>query len=140
MTQADFSIQDHIEYMILLNAAEAEEPFFQLIYDIARQNSSYRIHQIYQMATEKLEKLLQRELLKIVLIHYHRWDDAVRTEHLTIEQALSLLHQPELWDRAAEMNDGVYRMWTTELGRSLIDKYESEHEPVMMKSDCASGE
>ncbi|BBH24379.1 hypothetical protein Back11_57240 [Paenibacillus baekrokdamisoli] len=128
MNKASYLIQDTDEYMILLNAAEAEEPFSQLIYDLSNRYPAYKIHQVYEVATDKLEKLLHSEVLEIVKIHYHRWDDIVRTEHLTVEQSLSLLHKPEIWDRASECNDGVYRMWTTELGHSLIEKYEVDHQ------------
>lgn len=117
-------IQDTDDYMILLNAAEAEEPFSQLIYDLASRYPSLKLHELYKLATEKLEKFLENQVLEIVKIQYHRWDDLVQTEHLTLEQSLHLLHKPELWDRESESNDVVHRMWTTELGHSVLDEYE----------------
>ncbi|MBP1994743.1 hypothetical protein [Paenibacillus eucommiae] len=121
MSEVNYSILDMDEYLILLKAAEAEESFPQLIYDFSSRHPSLKIHEIFKLAAEKLEKLLQIQALEIVKINYHPWHDKGRTEHLPAELALIMLHKPELWDRE---NEEAYRMLTTDAGHSLLDQYE----------------
>jgi hypothetical protein len=123
MSEED-SIKDVDEYMILVNAADAEVSFSQLIYDLSNRYPSLKIYEVYKVATEMLEKLLHEQVLEIVKIKYHYWDDVVRTEHLSITESLNLLHKPSIWDQASELNDGVYRLWITDSGQNLLDKYE----------------
>ena len=111
-------------YMILVNAADAEASFSQLIADFHHKYPSLKIHEIYKVATEKLERLLNDELLEIVKIKYHRWDDVVRTEHLLLSDSLLLINKPGTWDRESESNDEVYRLWATDSGLNLLDSQE----------------
>ncbi|MCJ8014466.1 hypothetical protein MUG84_22455 [Paenibacillus sp. KQZ6P-2] len=112
------SIDDTDEYMILVNVADAEASFSQLISDFHHKYPSLEIHEIYKVATEKLERLLIEELLGVVKIKYQCWDDVARTEHLFLSDSLLLINKPGTWDRES---DEVYRLCATDSGLNLLD-------------------
>lgn len=107
------------EYYILDDAADIEQPFYQLLYDFKYIYTQKSLSELFPLVINLLKTLIKAGYIKI--IHIEDRTEISTGIDLPIEKAVELIEQPILWDTKAQSMPEYYAYYTSALGKRILD-------------------
>ncbi len=107
------------EYYILDDAADIEQPFYQLLYDFKHIYAQKNLSELFPLVINLLKTLITAGYIKIV--HIEDRTEISTGIDLSIEKAVELIEQPSLWDNKIQSMPEYYVYYTSSLGKRILD-------------------